>query len=101
MKLSGNTVLITGGTSGVGYELAAQLLKRDNVVIVTGREQATLERTQRSLRGVHCIKSDVNDPDEIQRDRLELRPGLSNVLRLMSRVAPQFMLNRLSRSVES
>jgi hypothetical protein len=36
----------------------------------------------------------------LERDQLEIRPGLSNVLKLMSRLAPQFILNRLSRSVE-
>ncbi|HKW18601.1 MAG TPA: hypothetical protein VJO35_13930 [Terriglobales bacterium] len=34
----------------------------------------------------------------LERDRLEIRPGLSNVLKLMSRVAPRFALKRLSRT---
>jgi uncharacterized oxidoreductase len=38
MKLSGNTILITGGTSGIGLELATQLSKRNNTIIVTGRD---------------------------------------------------------------
>jgi uncharacterized oxidoreductase len=33
----------------------------------------------------------------IDADRLEIRPGLSNVLRLMSRIAPQFMFNQMAR----
>ena len=37
----------------------------------------------------------------LERDRLEIRPGLSNVLKLMRRVAPQFILNRLSKPVEA
>lgn len=65
MKLSGNTVLITGGTSGIGYEFAAQLLKRSNTVIVTGRDQSRLEQARVSLPGVHTFQSDVSDSKAI------------------------------------
>lgn len=61
MNLSGNTVLITGGTSGIGYEFAVQLLKRGNTVIITGRNQSSLEQTQKSLPGVHVFQSDVSN----------------------------------------
>ena len=61
MKLQKRTVLITGGTSGIGRELAKQLLERDNTVIVTGRDQARLDATQRELPGLHTFKSDVSD----------------------------------------
>src|SRR5581483_1404510 len=66
MKLSGNTVLITGGTSGIGYEFAAQLLKRGNTVIVTGREPSRLEQAHQSLRGIHTVESDVSEPGAIE-----------------------------------
>jgi len=65
MKLSGNTILIAGGTSGIGFELAAQLLQLDNVVIVTGRDQHKIEEAQRELPGVHAFQSDVTDPNAI------------------------------------
>lgn len=65
MKLSGNTVLITGGTSGIGYEFAAQLIKRGNSVIVTGRDQIKLEQAQRNLAGLHIFRSDVSDAKAI------------------------------------
>jgi uncharacterized oxidoreductase len=65
MKLSRRTILITGGTSGIGFELAKQLLARDNIVIVTGREQSRLDHAQRSLPGLHTFQSDVSDPAAI------------------------------------
>jgi uncharacterized oxidoreductase len=65
MKLQKRTVLITGGTSGIGRELAKQLLERDNTVIVTGRDPARLDATKRALPGLHTFKSDVSDPAAI------------------------------------
>ena len=38
MKISGNTVLITGGSSGIGFALARQLITLGITVIVTGRD---------------------------------------------------------------
>jgi uncharacterized oxidoreductase len=65
MKLRQKTILITGGTSGIGLELARQLLARGNTVIITGRDQAKLDQTTRALPGVHAFRSDVSDPADI------------------------------------
>lgn len=65
MKLENRTVLITGGTSGIGLELAKQLLARGNTVIITGRDRAKLEAAERVLPGVHTFESDVSDPEAI------------------------------------
>lgn len=65
MQLSGRTVLITGGTSGIGFALAGQFLARGNTVIVTGRDLAKLDAAQAGLPGVHTIRSDVADPAQI------------------------------------
>jgi uncharacterized oxidoreductase len=65
MKLQKRTALITGGTSGIGLELAKQLLERGNTVIVTGRDQDKLDAARRTLPGVHAVKSDVSDPGAI------------------------------------
>jgi uncharacterized oxidoreductase len=61
MKLKDKTVLITGGTSGIGLELARQLLQGGNVVIVTGRDQERLDAAMRTLPGLHGFISDVSD----------------------------------------
>lgn len=49
MKLSGNTILITGGTSGIGLELATQLSKLNNTIIVTGRDANKLGEIQKKI----------------------------------------------------
>ena len=65
MKLNNRTILITGGTSGIGLELARQLLPRGNTVIVTGRRQENLDAAQIALPGLHIFRSDVSDPAAI------------------------------------
>ena len=72
MKMSNRTVLITGGAGGIGSELSKQLLARGNVVIVTGRDEARLDRARHALPGLHIIKSDASDPIAIKElhDRL-------------------------------
>jgi uncharacterized oxidoreductase len=83
MKLEKKTVLITGGTSGIGFELATQLLGRGNTVIVTGRDQERLDAARRSLPGIHAFKSDVSDPAAIAslRDRVLAEfPGLDTLV---------------------
>ena len=65
MKLEERTILITGGTSGIGFELAKQLLARRNVVIITGRDERKLQDAKSALPGVQIMKSDASRPDDI------------------------------------
>ena len=52
MKLDNRTILITGGSSGIGFEPAKRLLERGNVVIITARSQEKLESTKRAHLGI-------------------------------------------------
>jgi uncharacterized oxidoreductase len=65
MELSGNTILITGGTSGIGLELATQLSKWNNTILVTGRDLQKLQELQQTLPSVHTYQSDISDPAAI------------------------------------
>ncbi len=67
MKLEQRTILITGGTSGIGLELARQLLARGNVVVVTGRDAQRLAEARRTVPGLQGFVSDVADTDAIAR----------------------------------
>jgi uncharacterized oxidoreductase len=66
MKTSGNTVLVTGGSSGIGFEFCKQLLALGNTVIATGRDEAKLQKVKSQLPHIHIIKSDVSQPREIE-----------------------------------
>ncbi|KQQ73189.1 hypothetical protein ASF73_11110 [Xanthomonas sp. Leaf131] len=61
MEISNNTVLITGGSSGIGLELARQLLRRGNTVVVTSRDKTTLAVVEQSQPGLRTIVCDVTE----------------------------------------
>ncbi len=62
MQMTGNTVLITGGTSGIGFELAMQLSALKNTVIITGRSQSKLDAIRLEHPDLIVMQSDVSDP---------------------------------------
>ncbi|MGO2240720.1 MAG: SDR family oxidoreductase [Halomonas sp.] len=65
MKTSGNTILITGGGSGIGRELALRFNALGNTVIVAGRRMETLEKTIAGQHNMHAMVVDVEDPKAI------------------------------------
>lgn len=66
MELRGNTILLTGGTGGFGYEFASRFIDLGNTVIITGRDANKLHQTKKSLPEIHTFQSDVSDPAAIQ-----------------------------------
>ena len=65
MKLSGNTILITGGGSGIGRELALRFHALGNKLIVAGRRREALEETIGGRAGMFAVELDVADPASI------------------------------------
>lgn len=66
MNLSGNTVLITGGGTGIGLALAEQLLRQDNQVIICGRRRARLLEAQKRFPQLVVRACDVSNPQARQ-----------------------------------
>ena len=65
MKTSGNTILITGGGSGIGEALAHRFHDLGNTVIVAGRRVEALERVTNGRPGLHAVPLDIADAGNI------------------------------------
>ncbi len=66
MKTSKNTILITGGSAGIGFELAKKL-SADNHVLIIGRNEARLQKAAAQLPNVSAITADVSNADDVEK----------------------------------
>lgn len=83
MRMSGNTMLITGGTSGIGRGLARRFHAAGNTVIVAGRREQPLTAVTAEHPGMDCVVLDVDDPDSIRdaiADVVRRHPDLNVVI---------------------
>src|SRR6476620_2396711 len=63
MKVTGNTILITGGGSGIGLALTKRFAERGNTVIICGRRQDALAKAAVDVPGIHTRVGDVASAD--------------------------------------
>lgn len=109
MKLTGNTILITGGTSGIGLAFAEEFLKEGNKVIITGRREERLKEIKTRFPEIITKVSDVSDAGQ----RVELVDWIrhsypdTNILinnagvQLITDLKSEVDLNRIGTEIET
>ena len=72
MQMTGNTVLVTGGGTGIGRGLAEALHRLGNEVVIAGRRREPLQAVAEANPGVRILSLDQGDPADIRRFATEL-----------------------------
>lgn len=92
MNITGNTILITGGGSGIGRALAEALHARGNKVIVAGRREHVLDEVTAANPGVESMLLDIQDKADIEafgRQAVERFPSLNVVIQNAGIMKPE------------
>jgi uncharacterized oxidoreductase len=99
MKTIDNTILITGGGSGIGRGLAEAFHRLGNQVIIAGRGQKTLDETTAANPGMKSITLDVSDPKSIQSFAAQVTkdyPSLNVLINNAGMMRPENLLEALN-----
>ncbi|WBQ06085.1 SDR family oxidoreductase [Kribbella sp. CA-293567] len=96
MKTTGNTIFVTGGTSGLGLGLALKFHALGNKVVIGGRRRELLDQLAGEHPGLGTVVLDVDDPKSIQAayDEVTARyPDLNAVLTMSGIMRPENLLD--------
>jgi uncharacterized oxidoreductase len=75
MKTTNNTILITGGSAGIGFETAKLFSKKGNKVIITGRDEQRLKQAAAQLENATAIRCDVSNAEDVKELVKKLQTG--------------------------
>jgi uncharacterized oxidoreductase len=66
MNINSNTILVTGGGSGIGRGLAEAFLKAGNQVVIAGRRREALDEATAANPGIKPVVLDIENPKSIR-----------------------------------
>lgn len=99
MKTTENTILITGGTSGIGFEIAKLFSASGNKVIIVGRNKKNLNSAISKLTNVSGILGDINNQVDVE-NMVEIVRKEHPQLNILVNNAGMAILNKLDESFD-
>jgi uncharacterized oxidoreductase len=93
MKIKGNTILITGGATGIGFALAEAFVKEDNDVIICGRREDKLREAKSKLPQIHTRVCDLSKSTEREALYNWIKSNFKNLNILVNNAGIQRMID--------
>ena len=89
MQMNGNTILITGGATGIGFSMAKYFHERGNTIIICGRREDRLEQAAEKLPGIHIFKCDLMNHNDRKALFLHVSGNFSDINMLINNAGVQ------------
>lgn len=98
MKLENNTILITGGSAGIGFGLAKKFSEMNNKVIITGRNEDTLKAAVASIKNTEYIKCDQTKQADLDDLILKVQNDFPGINVLINNAGVQYNYSLLDEA---
>jgi len=93
MKTTSNSILITGGSAGIGFEMARIFLNAGHRVLITGRNEQRLREAAEKLPGVETFQGDVSDEDDVKALVTFIKNNFPNLNVVINNAAAAYLYN--------
>lgn len=92
MNITNNTILITGGGSGIGLEIA-KVLSPANKIIIVGRNKEKLDAAAKDLENVFTIQADITNENDVNKLYEEVKTTFGGINILINNAGNAYVYN--------
>ncbi len=101
MKITNNTILITGGSAGIGFETAKLFSSKENHVIILGRNKERLQKAAEQLNNVTAIAADISNAQDVDQLVKRLNTDFPNLNIIINNAGRALVYNLATENVNA
>ena len=101
MKTTNNTILITGGSAGIGFDIAKLFSEAGNQVIITGRNQQRLDKAVAQLKNTTAINSDVSNAADVEKLVAQLQKDFPQLNVVINNAGSAYYYNMIEPGINA